>query len=228
VWTITKTLKVVVCLIAGWSLNVACATAATIVNFDNLDASSGDVVLGSYNGFIWGNLSAYTNTPGFPGYNNGIVSGPNAAYSGGQVFTTSVMPITGTISSSTPFDFISSYLAAGNYDNLNVTVEGLRNGTMLFTKTVTVSTSGAQLVDFGFDGINEIELFASATAATSDPYGCGPFNCTQFTVDNLTFAPYSATPEPSTSFLFGMGSASAFLLLRRRMIWARLTRSLPR
>jgi hypothetical protein len=212
-------------LMLGWSLSITCAAASTVINFDNLDASAGDVELGSYAGFTWGNFSAYTNTPGVPGYNNGIVSGPNAAYSGGQVFTTSVMPITGTISSATSFDFLSGYLASGNYDDLDVTVEGLLNGTMLFSKTVTVNTSGATLFDFGFDGIDQVAFYGSTTNATSDPYACGSFNCTQFTVDNLTFAPYSATPEPSTSALFGLGSASAFLLFRRRTIWARLMRT---
>lgn len=215
---ITTRLKFFGWLVLAWTLGTACAAANTVINFDDLDATAGDVVLGSYAGFTWGNFSAYTNTPGFPGYNNGIVSGPNAAYSGGQTFTTSVVPIIGTISGATPFDFLSGYLGSGNYDDLDVTVEGLLNGTMLFSKTVTVNTSGATLFDFGFDGINQVAFYGSTTAATTDPYACGSFNCTQFTADNLTFAPFSATPEPSTSALFGLGGVSAFLLLRRRTI----------
>jgi hypothetical protein len=214
--------------IIGISLEATNATASDIINFDNLDASAGDIVLNSYQGFTWSNFSAYTSTPGFPGYNNGIVSGPNAAYSGGQTFTNSVVPIIGTISGASPFDFLSGYLGSGNYDHLDVTVEGLLNGKMLFSKTVTVNTSGAALFDFGFDGINQVAFYGSTTAATTDPYACGSFNCTQFTADNLTFAPYSATPEPSTPALFVLGAASVFLLLRRRAIWARLNCRLSR
>ena len=231
---ITPLLKSVSSFFLIASFVTVSAVADTVINFDDLDASAGDVVLGSYDGFTWGNFSAYTMTPGFPGFNAGIVSPPNAAYSGGQAFTTSVMPVTGTISSSTPFDFISSYLGSGNYDNLNVTVEGLLAGAVVYSQTVTVSTSAAQLFSFGFDGIDEIALFASTTAATSDPYGCGSFNCTQFTLDDLNIAPSSGppppppsiSPEPSSSVLLSLGSVSVFLLLRRRTIWARFMRSL--
>ena len=60
---------------------------ATIVNFDDIDASAGDVSLDAvspYQGFTWSNFFAYTAAPGFPGFNNGIVSHPNAAYTGGD------------------------------------------------------------------------------------------------------------------------------------------------
>ena len=226
-------LKIISSLLLIASFGAVSALADTVINFDDLDASAGDVVLGSYGGFSWSNFAAYTATPGFPGFNAGIVSAPNAAYSGGQAFTASVMPVTGTISSATPFDFISSYLGSGYYDNLNITVEGLLAGTVVYSQTVTVSTPAAQLFDFGYDGIDEVALFATATAATSDPYGCGSFNCTQFTLDDLTIAPSSGpppsiSPEPSSSVLLSLGSASVFLLLRRRTIWARLARSLSR
>jgi hypothetical protein len=55
---------------------------AAVVNFDDLDASARDVSLDAispYQGFTWTNFFAYTSAPGFPGFNNGILSPPNAA-----------------------------------------------------------------------------------------------------------------------------------------------------
>jgi len=204
---------------------------ADIINFDDPDASAGDIVLDSlspYHGFNWTNFSVYTNTPGFPGFNNGIVSAPNAAYGGGQNFGTSVTPVVGAISAATPFDFVSGYLGSGYYDDLGVTVEGLLNGTVVFSQTVTVNTEQAQLFTFDFDGINEVDFFGVTNASTTDPYSCGSFNCTQFTLDDLTFAPSSGkppsnpTPEPSTSVLLGLSTIAIFLRYSRVKIWARL------
>src|SRR5579862_684022 len=116
---------------------------ASVVNFDDIDASGGDVILDTlspYQGFDWTNFSVYTNTPDFTGFNNGIVSSPNAAYTSGDSLGS---PIVSTISSTSAFDFVSAYLGAGWYDGLNVTVEGFDGATQDFSKTVTVNTSGA-------------------------------------------------------------------------------------
>ena len=66
------------------------------INFDDIDASLGDVPLDSlspYQGLNWGNFSAYTSVPGFPGYNNGIVSSPNAAYTAGDAFGAPIVSV---------------------------------------------------------------------------------------------------------------------------------------
>src|SRR5690348_11171994 len=86
--------------------------SAAIVNFDDLDVSAGDVSLdslSSYQGFNWANFSAYTATPGFPGFDNGIISPNNAAYSGGELFGATVTPVIGKIEAASPFDFVSAY-----------------------------------------------------------------------------------------------------------------------
>src|SRR5689334_3889973 len=90
---------------------------AEVINFDDLDATAGDIQLDSispYQGFVWNSVSAYTAVPGFPGFNNGIVSPNNAGYSGGEALEG---PIIGKVSSSSPFDFMSAYLGAEWYDN---------------------------------------------------------------------------------------------------------------
>ena len=197
--------------------------AASVVNFDDIDASAGDVILDSlspYQGFDWANFSAYTNTPDFTGFNNGIVSSPNAAYTSGDSLGS---PIVSTISSTSAFDFVSAYLGAGWYDGLDVTVEGFDGATKDFSKTVTVDTSGAQLFSFNFDGIDELKIFSTVTGTTTDAYGCGASGCSQVTLDDLTFTPSSgppppAVPEPSMAGIAGLGflALAAFRHARAR------------
>jgi hypothetical protein len=204
-----------VCMVVLWGSSVRPAIADSI-NFDDLDASAGDVVLDGlspYHGFTWTNFSAYTATPGFPGFNNGIVSGPNAAYLGGGLSGTLFV---GTITATNPFNFVSANFGSGWYDGLNLTLSGSLNGTQKFNQTVTVSTNGAQLFNFNFTGINKLQFSSTVTAATTDPYACGPSGCGHATLDNFTFTgPVAVTPEPSTLLLFGSG-ASLLLGIRRR------------
>lgn len=201
-----KKIIIVAMLLCG----ISTISAAT-VDFDDIDASFGDVsidFINPYQGFSWTNFTAYTTTPGFPGFNSGIVSSDNAAYSGGELFGTTIAPVIGKIESTSPFDFVSAYLGSGYYDNLALTVEGRMNGNLLFTQSVILNTSSPLLVNFGFSNIDELDFFASTTSSTIDPFQCGTVNCTQFTIDNLLFATASSPPpppqlsEPSSLVLF--------------------------
>jgi hypothetical protein len=72
---------------AGFLLATPFWLAAATIGFDDIDATAGDVLLNGISlcqGYGWTNMSVYTNTPGFPGFNNGIVSSPNAAYTAGD------------------------------------------------------------------------------------------------------------------------------------------------
>lgn len=193
---------------------LACSTvplAAATIAFDDIDASAGDVILGTYQGYSFTNFSAYTTVPGFPGFNNGIVSGPNAAYSSD----------TGTISSTKPFDFTGAAFGSGYYDGLQLTIEGLRGGTIYDTRTITVSTTGAKDYSFAFTSIDELLFTTSTTASTTDPYYCGAVGCSYFTIDNAVLTPDmkpppppppppppNPVPEPSTLTLFALGLAA--------------------
>jgi hypothetical protein len=202
----------------GLTFSMTSLQAATI-NFDDIDASAGDVILSNYQGYTWVNFSAYTDVPGFPGFNAGIVSSPNAAYGGGEILGNAVL---GEITATSPFNFTSAYLGSGYYDNLSLTVQGLFGGVSHFSQTVTVSTEGAQLFNFSFTGIDELVFSGAQTAATTDPYSCGPVNCTFFTIDDAVLTPSSAppgtpnAPEPSTSICCVLGILAMFPLRRYR------------
>jgi PEP-CTERM motif len=203
----------VLALVVGFTSTRA---TAELITFDELDASSGDIPLGSvplYQDLEWSDVSAYTTVPGFPGFSNGIVSGPTAAYGGGETFGTGLVPIVSSISSTSLFDFESVWLGAGYYDDLVVTFTGLYAGTTLFTRSVTVDTLGADFFSFDFVGIDTLLIQGALGATTTDPYGCGAFNCTQFTIDSLSITP--GVPEPSSFVLLLTGIAAAWVFRRR-------------
>ena len=193
---------------------------ADTITFDDIDASAGDVILDNlnpYHGFVFTNFSVYTSVPGFPGYNNGIVSGPNGAYTAGDALS----PIVSTITAATPFDFTSAYLGSGWYDGLGVTLIGLSGGVQVYDQSVKVNTTGAQPFSFAFDGITELDIYSTVSAATTDPYGCGASGCSQITLDNVTLTPDAnpappptVTPEPSSIILTGLGILSAAITRR--------------
>src|SRR4051812_47628973 len=84
-------------------LSFLSTTHAAVIDFDDIDASAGDVLLDNYKTYTWSNILAYTATDGFPGFNNGILSPSNGAYSGGELGGAPAAPIVGTISSTTAF-----------------------------------------------------------------------------------------------------------------------------
>lgn len=210
-------------VIAAIVLNVSPALGQT-VGFDDIDASAGDVsldALGAYQGLSWSNFYGYTTTPGFDGFNNGIVSQSNAAYSGGQTFEGGLTPVVGSIQSTSAFDFLSADLGAGYYDGLSLTITGYLGAAQLYTQTLTLGTTGAQSFGFSFSGIDRLTFSAFTTAGSSDPFACGAFNCTQFTMDNMAIRAADVTspiPEPSTALMLlpGLGLVMAFRLRRRK------------
>jgi hypothetical protein len=198
-------------LIAAFFLvmTISAPLSADIINFDDIDASLGDVPLDGlspYQDLTWTKFSAYTSVPGFPGFNNGIVSPPNGAYTAGDALGA---PIVSMITRAAGFDFISADLGSGWYDGLSVTLNGLTNGVQDFSQTVTVNTSAPQLFTFDFTGITELDIFATVTGSTSDPFGCGPSGCSQVTLDDLNvrllnLPPPSSVPEPGSFVLLSL------------------------
>lgn len=204
-----RTFAIFLSTILFWS--ITSSVNAMTVNFDDLDATGGDINLtgSSYQGYNWSNFSVYTSGFSFDGFDAGIASLDNAAFTGGELSNSNgVTPLVGTLSAASLFDFSGAYFNAAYYDNLAITVEGLLNGALLFSNTITVTTAGAQMFNFNFTGIDQLAFYASTTANVSDPFNCGDFNCTQFTIDDLVVKDSNITstvPEPPTLLLMSFG-----------------------
>ena len=130
----------------------------------------------------------------------------HGAYSGGELFDSSVLPVVGGFTANRSFDFKAAQLGAAYYNDLILTVQGFRSGAIVYSRDVTVSTTGATAFAFDFDDIDAVQILASATSSTTDPFGCGAFNCTQFILDDVSVV-LSPIPEPSAPVLALSGIA---------------------
>ena len=198
--------------------SLAAPVLPVVVGFDDdIDASVDVPVPDGLGGFAWTELLVYTETPGFPGFNNGISSGPNAAYGGYSGVLGGASGVEASISSPEPFDLVSAVFGAGYYDDLLIEVTGLRNGVAVVAQQFVVEASApAQEVTFiGFQSIDMLKIVSSTTASTTDPFGCGEVNCTHFTVDDLSFG-RPTTPVPVPPALWLLGSAVGLLGWRLR------------
>ena len=206
-------------IILFWS--IASAAQALTIHFDDIDASGGDIDLTSsaYQGYVWTNFSTYISLAGLDGFNHGIVSPDNAAYGGGETFSSGYSkPLISALSANSLFGLTNAYFNAVYYDNLDVIVEGSLNSRVLFSKTMTVSTASALLVNFDFIGINRLNFWAVQTESTTNPFGCNGFKCTQFTVDSLSIQDPSTdatVPEPPLLMLLCFGMMLTAIFTRR-------------
>src|SRR5438874_9751748 len=106
---------------------------AGVVTFDDLSTTvgTGNPIPNGYSGLNWLNLiwvTAPGSAPASSGYGHGLVSSPNEAYNGGGS--------PASISSATPFNFVSGFFTAAWNDGLQITVTGLNGintvGTVTF------------------------------------------------------------------------------------------------
>jgi len=175
--------------------------SATVVTFDDVLPNSQAnpyAIPNGYGGLNWNNLnvlqashSLYTNT----GYRHGLVSGSYVAYNlqGNPAGALAV-------SSATTFDFNSAYLTAAWSKNLNIDVQGFRNGSLLYTQTIVVSDEAATLFNFNYLGIDQLK-FVSYGGINSGNSGSG----SHFALDNFTYNETAHVPEPATLSLLGLG-----------------------
>ncbi len=167
---------------------------ADIITFDDYDINvcPGYEKLTKYTGFEWNNFFVYNtdllNSYLDPdcGYFPGAVSGNQAILNG--------WGNDALILSEKEFDFIGAYLTSAWNDNLQIEVQGLSDGVVLYSTTVTVSTGKATWFDFAFDKIDGL-VFSSFGGTGAGYDGMG----THFILDNFT----CSVPEPSSlSMLF--------------------------
>lgn len=160
-------------------------------------------IFGVYAGFDWSNFSTISRgtNPG-SGYDNAM-DGDRAAFNrfGNPA----------SLSSGSTFFFQSALIGAAWNNGLTVQIQGLLNGTLLFSESVVVNTTGSTLFNFGWGGINQLAF----TASGGTDMGLGGSG-THFVIDNMVFGDAQAVPEPIAMLLLGTGLLGVGAIRRRR------------
>jgi len=195
------------------ALAYASAISAQTITFDDLNAGTlpGSLndwsapIPNGYAGLNWNNFGVMDvplNLLAFPGdggYENGLVSGNNAAWNeyGNPASI-----------SGGPFNLDSAYLTAAWNNGLQVEVEGFVGGSLTYNNTYTVNPTGPTLIGFNYLDVDEVTIISSG-GVNDDVYsGSG----TEFVMDNVTI---SAVPEPTTLAWTGLGGLASLVAFRR-------------
>jgi hypothetical protein len=184
------------------------ACRASIITFDDiaLNTTSSSNIPNDYQGLVWSNFSTVnsilnTNEYGISGFSYGMISASNVAYNGfGRPAEID--------SSGANFDFLSVYLTGGWNSNLNVEVEGFRNGSMMYDQIVVLAATNATQFIFNYTDIDRL-YFASSGGESAGFVGFGP----QFVMDNLNI---EFVPESSSFLLTVVGVLALWSLRKRR------------
>ena len=206
------------------------AGASSLITFENTNTATEQPLYNGYGGLDWQNVQTMntdwwvqTNNP-INGYVNGAVSPPTVAWVPADGLSDRA---SATISSSTPFGFISAALTSAWDDNLQLQAYGYLNGQIVGTQTLTLNPFSPTIANFNFQKVDMVELVA--TGGTLDPAfpaapGSSPPPSPQFVMDNITVdepsvsdppAP-SPVPEPSPFFVAILLTAA---FLWRGRIW---------
>lgn len=180
--TAMKKLTMVTAVAVVMIIKTGGAVQAVVLTFDNISTNRIASIPNDYGELSWENFS-YANSSSNPayeggGYLNGKVSGDYIAFNryGDPA----------TLRSSGLFDFSSAYLSSAWNNGLSVTVEGLNDGSPLYSSTVTVDTTSPKLIDFNYIGVDELRFTSSGgvNGGFEDSRGR---EGTQFVLDNFTF-----------------------------------------
>lgn len=181
------------------------AATATVIDFDDLENLT---QIESYHGLQWSNFSVLqTSIFSHSGYANSVVSEPNVAYN------REGNPASFFTADSTTFTLRSLYLTSAWSTGLMVTIQGLANGLLTNTITLTVGTlaptnfvldwADIDRVNFASEGGIDIEGFTEPR--------------TQFAIDNVVIGTDTIAPIPLPAALpLLVGAIGSLVLLRRR------------
>jgi hypothetical protein len=174
--------------------------AAITITFDDLSTPTPDsMVVGSYWGTIpggycslnWSNFDV-ADAMDFPtgsGLQAGMISPKNVAFNAGGN--------SASITSTSPFNFLSAYLTAAWNDNLQVKVQGFVGSTLAYDNTYTLSATGFTNISFDYLGVDKVNCVSSGGTHHASYTYVGM----QFAMDNVTIAtnlPVSVLPTVLT------------------------------
>jgi hypothetical protein len=177
-----------------------------LVTFDDLIRNTGtaSIVPANYNGLTWSNFYAVnailnTNVLGVTGYYYGMVSASNDVANGlGQP---------AEINSPSNFNFLAASFAGAWRSNLNIEIQGFRNGGLLYDTNVIASATNPTLFTFSY--LNVDRLYFSSSGGENAGFSSDGLN---FAMDNFTF---EFVPEPSSLLLTCVGGLTLLAFVRR-------------
>lgn len=145
---------------------------------------SGLPVPNGYLGVNWNNFYYVDSTSlGASGYGPGAVSPNNCGYNN--------FGNPASITSGSPFNFMSAWVTAAWNDNLALEVKGLRNGVLVYDQSYTLSATAPALLTFNLLNVTEVDLISSG----GTPHGGGYVGSgTQFAIDDLVLTTAAASP----------------------------------
>ncbi|MBT9495512.1 MAG: VPLPA-CTERM sorting domain-containing protein [Paucibacter sp.] len=173
------------------------ASATTTLNFDDLSGDPTQAITAGYGGFDWQTLATITAAE-LPasGYANAVVSGLNAAYNwdGGAVSIR--WAGAGTV------DFAGAFFTSA-WQEQELVFEGWQGGVLKHStpESIGVTTDAPLWIALNWAGIDELRIYNSAN---------------HWAMDNFSFSPTAAVPEPATAWLTLAGLAGLALRARRR------------
>ena len=190
-------------------INSSCS--ATVVTFDDLplNTGTGSFVPSTYQGLVWsnfGDLNAvlYTSVHGSNGYYNGMVTASNVALN--------AFGAPAEIDSPTNFNFLTAYLTGAFNSNLNIQVEGLRGGSLVYSQVVVASATSPTLFAFNYLNVDRLTFNAFGGQDAGFPVSQGAGD-SHFAMDNLTI---EFVPEPSSFLLTAAAALMLWPLLKRK------------
>jgi hypothetical protein len=171
---------------------------ATIINFDDLGPSCCNAVPNGYNGFNFNNFYSIEDTyhPG-SGYDLGTISAHNTMFNG--FGSTASFGLANTANS---FTLNSFYATAAWNNGLTLFLEGIDNGLVVFSTSLSLSKTIASLVTLNWGGIDTFRMYTNQGGS-------------QVAFDNVAVN-VSSVPVPAALPLLATGIIGLGAAARRR------------